>query len=311
MPLKNGLTILGSNSSIPNFDRMCTSHILQFDNSLYMIDCGEGTQLQLTRYSIPRNKIKAIFISHFHGDHLYGLPGLLSSYMHFSRKEPLLIVGPIGLKKWLECTFDITQAFFDFDIKILETDTKCSTLVYSDDKVKVETFELFHRIPTQGYVFTEVEKELKIRKDKIVEYQLKVDEIIDLKSGKFIKRTDIILYPEDVCYPKESPCKYVFMSDTTPLEKIPDLCLNANLFYHEATYLHEMADKALERGHSTSIHAALTAKKANAQKLILGHFSSRYTETTTFLMEAKTVFENTFLAEDGQFYPLHADDHHL
>ncbi|MCB0647141.1 MAG: ribonuclease Z [Saprospiraceae bacterium] len=311
MPLKSGLTILGSNSSIPNFNRMCTSHIFQVENSLYMIDCGEGTQLQLTKFGISRNKIKAIFISHFHGDHLYGLPGLLTSYMHFSRTEPLLIVGPKGLKKWLDCTFEISQAYFDFEIEILETDTKVGTEVYKDDKVRVETFELFHRIPTQGYVFTELEKELKIRKEKISEYQLSVDEIIKLKRGETIDREEISIKPEDACFPKERPGKYVFMSDTIPLESIPESCMDANLLYHEATYLHDMKEKAIERGHSTSIHAALTAQKANARQLILGHFSSRYLETDPFLAEAKTVFDNTFLAEDGQFYPLHFNDHHL
>ena len=311
MPLNSGLTILGSNSSIPNFNRMCTSHIFQVDNALYMIDCGEGTQLQLTKFGISRNKIKAIFISHFHGDHLYGLPGLLTSYMHFSRTEPLLIVGPKGLKKWLDCTFEISQAYFDFEIEIIETDAKVSTQVYKDEKVQVETFELFHRIPTQGYVFTELEKELKIRKEKISEYQLSVDEIIKLKRGESIDRADVSIKSEDACYPKEKPGKYVFMSDTMPLENIPKSCMDANLFYHEATYLHDMKEKAIERGHSTSIHAALAAQKANARQLILGHFSSRYLETDMFLTEAKTVFENTLLAEDGQFYPLHSSDHHL
>ena len=269
-----------------------------------MIDCGEGTQLQLSRFGISRNKIKAIFISHFHGDHLYGLPGLLTSYMHFSRQEPLTIVGPIGLKKWLDVTFEISKIHIVFDLKIIETDTSTSAIVFEDQWITAHNFELHHRIPTQGYVLIEKEKDRNILKEKIDEYNLGVQEILELKHGNEVLVKGKLISPDMACAPKMKPVKYVFMSDTTPLNEIPEIAYQPDLLYHEATYLHEMADKAIERGHSTSIHAAETAVKIGAQKLVIGHFSNRYTDLSDFEREAKQVFEHTQLAEDGKSFEI-------
>ena len=299
------LTILGSNSSYPSNGRMSTSQILSANRHLYMIDCGEGTQLQLTKYGISRNKIKAIFISHFHGDHLYGLPGLLTSYMHFDRKTPLSIYGPFGLKKYLNTVFEISEVHLQFPLDIVETDWKTSSVIYEDESIIVKNFPMIHRIPTQGFTITNKISSLNIIPEKIVEYglnhlqikELKNNQAVTLENGKKIT-------PQMTCFPAEASKKYVYMSDTSPIEELDDCILDCDLLYHESTYLNEMAELAINRGHSTAVHAAQTAIKANAKSLLLGHFSSRYLSLDLFLEQSTTIFPNTRLAIDGDTYPI-------
>lgn len=304
MSSQSGLTILGCNSSIPGIDRMCTCQILQAGGNLYMIDCGEGSQLQLSRFGISRNKIKAIFISHFHGDHLYGLPGLLTSYMHFSRRDDLQIIGPKGLKDYLDSVFRVSEAHFDFKIVVTETMTEHSELVYEDSQIRVHNFELKHRIPTQGFVFEGQVKERNIIRENIQAYRLSMEEIIQLKNHQTIHRGDISISPDDVCHPEKKIGKYVFMSDTSYMAEIPAIIYDADILYHEATYLQDMVEKAAQRGHSTAMEAAKTAMKSRAGQLILGHYSNRYADLNPFLTEAGRIFENSHLAEDGKFFPL-------
>lgn len=297
------LTILGSNSSYPFNGRMCTSQIVRADQNLYMIDCGEGTQLQLSKFGVSRNKIKAIFISHFHGDHLYGLPGVLTSYMHFERRDPLLVIGPVGLKKYLSTVFEVSQVYLQFELTIIETNWETSGLIYEDQKVIVYNFPLTHRIPTQGFVFISKENERNIIPEKIKEFSLTHLQLKKIKLGEtVITQSGRALSPHDVCYPPTPSRKYVFVSDTSPLEHFPQIVMNADLFYHEATYLKNLESLAISRGHSTSVHAARAAQEVCAKKLILGHFSSRYLVLDDFLEESKPIFENSNLALDGEVH---------
>jgi ribonuclease Z len=297
------VTILGINSSLPAFGRSLSSQIINIGNELYMVDCGEGTQVQLSRYRIKRNKIKAIFISHFHGDHLYGLPGLLSSYTHFERKESLKIFGPVGLKKYLETIFEISQVHLGFPLEIVENEIPDNALqLYEDDTCQVFGFPLQHRMPTQGYVFIEKTDHFKIDIEKIKHYKLSNTQIQCIKKGNPIEIEGQEIDAFFFCLPRQNSRKYVYASDTSPLEEYPAIIENADLLYHEATYLHDLAKVAYERGHSTSIQAANFAKKIEAKQLIIGHFSSRYKDVSMLELEAKIVFDKVVAGVEGKTY---------
>jgi len=270
-----------------------------------MIDCGEGTQIQLSKYGIQRNKIKAIFLSHFHGDHLYGLPGVITSYMHFGRKEPLHIFGPVGLKKYIEAIFEVSNVYLQFELILIETIWDVPGLIYEDQQLQVFNFPLDHRIPTQGFIFKTKEPHRNIITENIQKFGLTHEEIKELKCGNTIIKSDgKKVTPDDVCHPPKPICTYVFASDTKPISNFPELAYGCNLLYHEATYLADLETLAIERGHSTSTHAATAAKSLQAKKLILGHYSSRYDDLGPFLTESKLVFENTFLAIDGETHAI-------
>jgi ribonuclease Z len=296
------VTILGTNSSIPTETRALSSQIVHIDKNMYMIDCGEGTQLQLSKFKIKRNKIKSIFISHFHGDHLYGLPGLLTSYTHFERKDKLQIFGPIGLKKYIETVFEISQVHLSYAIEIIECDTNVHSLVYEDEACKVYNFPLKHRIPTQGFVFIEKINSSKLDSDKIRLYSLTIDQIKQIKLGEFIEVDGKKMNHTFFFHLPEYPKKYIYASDTAPLHDYPDILNNPDLLYHESTYLHELESLAISRGHSTAVHAAMFANEINAKKLILGHYSSRYKDINVLKNEARLIKPSTYLAVEGQNY---------
>ncbi len=297
------VTILGINSSLPAFGRSLSSQIINIGNELYMVDCGEGTQVQLSRYRIKRNKIKAIFISHFHGDHFYGLPGLLSSYTNFERTEPLKIIGPTGLRKYLETIFEISQVHLGYPLEIIENEIPDNVLlVHEDNACQVFGFPLQHRMPTQGYIFIEKTDHFKIDVEKIKQYKLSNSQIQCIKKGKPIEIGDQKIEASKFCLPINPSRKYVYASDTSPLDKYPKIIQKADLLYHEATYLHDLEKVAFERGHSTSIHAANFAKKIEAKRLILGHFSSRYKDVAMLEKEAKTVFDKVMAGVEGETY---------
>lgn len=305
MPNRFELTVLGTNSSYPANDRMLSSQVLTIGSNKYLIDCGEGTQMQLAKFKIKRTSIGAIFISHLHGDHLYGLPGLITSFSHFERTQPLTIYGPVGIKRYLDTTFDISQARIGFKLTIHETDTEVSKAIFEDNRVTVFNFPLSHRIPTQGFVFEEKVPYLPIIAAKIEEYGLDYNEIRILKKGVSVHReSGMTILPEHVCNPKPKARKYVYMSDTSYLNQFPDVCKNADLLYHETTYLDALQEIALERGHSTSMEAARVAKNLNADRLLFGHFSSRYKDVSEFETECRTIFPNSHAAVEGKTYEI-------
>ena len=298
------VTILGSNSSIPTKERGLTSQIIDIANQLYMIDCGEGTQLQLTRFNIKRNKINAVFISHLHGDHLYGLPGFITSYAQLDRKKSLKIYGPTGIRRYLDTIFEVSEVFLSYPLEVYECDVTTAGMIYEDPFCSVSNFTLSHRIPAQGFIFKEKTDPYKIDVEKLKFHRLSVDQIKNIKAGKSIEREGLVYSPEYFCKPPTNPRKFVFASDTTPLDEFPDEIMHADVLYHEATYLHDLEKLALERGHSTSVHAALFANKIEAKKLIIGHFSSRYRDLSSFHTEAGEIFTPVELAKDGKTYIL-------
>ena len=303
--MKFEVTILGSSSATPVHNRNQTAQVLNCNEKLYLIDCGEGTQQQLMRYGIKASKIDHIFISHLHGDHFFGLVGLLST-LHLNRRvKPLNIFGPPQIKEILELQFLHSDTKLSYSLVYHPIDPTKATKIFSNSDVEVETIILNHRIPCTGFKFTEKKRLRKLvvedlERDEVpVEYYtlLKRGVDIDLPNGKSIKYLD---YSIDAAVPKI----YCYCSDTKYDDNYLDQIAGADVLYHEATFLHEMLDRALETHHTTAQQAAEIALKVGAKKLIIGHFSSRYKTLDALLVEAKNVFENTELAVEGKTFQI-------
>ena len=294
--------ILGSNAAMPNHGRITSSQVLLTDTKYYQIDCGEATQMRLSQYKVKRNRIAAVFISHLHGDHVFGLPGLITSYFHFSRKEDLHIIGPQGIQELLETILRLSECHLNFKVHITELDAEEKTLVYTDNVANVYAFPLNHRIKTNGYRFEEKESKVNIRKDQIQKLELSVEEILKLKDGVEVHRPDhYVITPAQVLHPRTPPLSYAYCSDTKYDERTIAFVQGVQLLYHEATYLHELAVKAAERGHSTAKEAAMIAQAAEVGKLAIGHYSGKYRDVQALLDQAQETFKNTVRAYDGEF----------
>lgn len=294
------LTILGSSSALPKPDRFTTAHVLNVHERFFLIDCGEGTQIQLRRFKIRFGRIHNIFITHLHGDHFFGLPGILSSFNLMGRKVPLNIYGPDKLEQIIMGLYETMGEKLNYEIIFNKVNFSQPELILDTDKLSVTSVPLRHKIPSVGYIFREKEKLRKISRDLVDELGLGVKEIIRLKSGQDVIRPDgTELKSEDLTSPAPAPRSYAFISDTRYSEMIIPLIQGIDLLYHEATYLDVMKRRAKETGHSTAAEAARIAKQAGVGKLIIGHFSARYKTCLPLLMEAQEIFPETIAAEDG------------
>ena len=300
------LTILGCHSATPRANAFPTAQYLEINNNHFLIDCGEGTQRQMRKYKVGFSKINHIFISHLHGDHYYGLVGLLSTYGMLSREKEMHIYGPKGIQKATMQMLKISESHAKFNMVFHELTSKESELIYEDDKVTVTTIPLNHRVYTNGYLFKEKEKPRKLNMlnisgypeiDKADYLNIKAGRDITLTSGEVVSNKSLTLDP-----PK--PLSYAFCSDTSYKPDIVPIIKDVDLLYHESTFLADRQDLAKKTKHSTSIEAAKIAKDASAKELILGHFSGRYPDTTVFQKEAKTVFDNVSLAKPGAKFTL-------
>lgn len=299
------VTILGTNAAYPTQDSITSAQILNINEHLYLIDCGEGTQMKMQQYGVRRNRINAIFISHLHGDHLYGLPGVLTSFGHFQRSKPLSIFGPKGIKEYVEVTLRLSQAYIGFEIHIIEINDASLQKIYEDAYIDVYAFPLTHRIPTFGYRFTEKIGLSKIRPEKIEEYQLSYEDIKCIKKGQDLQLTNKnIIKNEELTYPKPKGRSFAYCSDTMYDENIIPYISNVDILYHEATYLEDMEEQAGERMHSTSTQAAKIAQKGDVGQLILGHFSTRYKPLDLFLTQSKSVFSDSHLGIEGHIFEI-------
>lgn len=295
------LTILGCSSAVPVHGRFLSSQILDVGGRLILIDCGEGTQFRLVDFRISKNKIENILISHLHGDHIFGLPGLINSMNLAGRNKSLNIFGPIGLENYLNNVFEASYSHsLGFELFIHQVDHTVYSKITENENLKIYAFPLEHRIPTIGYKIVEKQSFKNIRPESISKYNLNFNQIREAKIGKdlYLKNGEVIKN-NDLTFDLKKSRSYAYCSDTRYNEKIVAYIQNIELLYHEATYLKELKDKAKERFHSTAIEAATIAKKSNAKKLILGHYSSRYKNLEPLLREAKTVFQNTELGIDG------------
>lgn len=294
------LTILGSSSALPKPDRFTSAHVLNAHERFFLIDCGEGTQIQLRRFKIRLGRIHHIFISHLHGDHFFGLPGVISSFNLMGRKVPLHIYGPEKLKEIITGIYATMGEKLNYDLVFHKINPKISELVLETPKLRVVTIPLKHKIPSVGYVFREKEKLRNIPKDLVEELSLGIKEMVSLKAGIDVARSDgSILKSEEITIPASPPLSYAFVSDTKYNEDIIPFIKGVNLLYHEATYIDKMNVRAKKTGHSTAAEAARIAKLADVKQLVIGHFSARYKDITPLLNEAREIFPDTIAAEDG------------
>lgn len=273
-----------------------------------MVDCGEGTQYQMARYGINPLKINVIFISHLHGDHTYGVFGLLSTMAMMGRQRALEIVAPRPFAEMLRSHFAFYQVELPYPLEIHEVDARESVMVWENRVMTVTTIPLRHRVPCCGYLFQEKEPGLNVQKEAIEYYGLDPRQLAALKRGEDVVLANGLPLPhEEVTYRPYEPRSYAYCSDTTPSGKVATLVHGVDLLYHEATYL--QTDKALaeKTGHSTALQAARIARKAEVGTLLLGHYSSRYKELAPLLEEAQTEFPHTLLGEDGLVLTLEKD----
>lgn len=297
------LTILGSGSAVPSNGRNPTSHFLNFGEKYFLIDCGEGTQIQLKRFKLRFTRINHIFISHLHGDHYFGLIGLISTFNLLGRKNPLYIYGPPQLKELLDFQLKLADHYIGYKIEFTALTYDKPKVLIDDRRYTVETIILKHRIACCGFIFREKPKPKNIIKEKIEQYGIALKEIPPIKNGaNFITASGQLIPNKELTLEALKPKSYAFCSDTIFKESNVEQLKNIDLLYHEATFLSDLSELAKLTYHSTATQAATIAKLANVHQLIIGHFSSRYTSTDEFLTEAKAIFDNTFIANDGKTY---------
>jgi ribonuclease Z len=298
------LTILGCHSATPRINAFPTSQYLEINNSHFLVDCGEGTQRQMRKYKVGFSKINHIFISHLHGDHFYGLVGLLSTYGILNREKELHIYGPKGIKDVTLLQLKISQSHAKYKMIFHELSSKKSELIFEDDKVSVKTIPLTHRVYTNGYLFTEKEKSRKLNMLNISGYpEIGRADYLNIKAGRdFILASGEIVLNTELTINPPKPLSFAFCSDTSYKPDIIPIIENADLLYHEATFLSDREDLAKKTKHATSTQAAQIAKDANVNQLVIGHYSGRYKDISLFKKEAQEIFKNTELAEPGKVF---------
>tara|TARA_X000000950_G_scaffold62980_3_gene76981 strand:+ start:6516 stop:7421 length:906 start_codon:yes stop_codon:yes gene_type:complete len=295
------LTILGCHSATPLVNAHTTSQVLELRDHLFLIDCGEGTQIQLRNQKIKFSRIKHIFISHLHGDHFYGLVGLISTFRLLGRTADLHVYGPKGIKEIITLQLKLANSWTNYDLFFHELDDDQSQLIFEDDFLTVSTIPLDHRVYTNGFLFKEKIGQRRLNKEKIKDYKIETYDFQNLKLGKDVMTEDgQTIYNEELTLAPHPIKTYAFCSDTAYNEKIIPLIKSVDLLYHEATFLDAHENLAKKTKHSTAKQAAKIAKLAEVKKLVLGHFSSRYNEKSNFMLEAKTIFEMVELASDGK-----------
>lgn len=301
--MKFELTILGSGAATPTLLRNPTSQYLYINERHFLIDCGEGTQMQLRKHKLKFQKINQIFISHLHGDHYLGLMGLLSSMHLLGRKKSMTLFGPVGLKEMIMLQLKLSKTYLSYQIDFVELTFDKKQIIWEDELVEVGAFPLNHRIETYGYFFQEKERERNIIKAKLAEYKIPLAKIKDIKAGAdFILEDGTVIQNTELTMAPPKPKSYAYCSDTKYDERIARYVEGADLLYHEATFLEQHQERANKTFHSTAKEAGRIAKLAGAGKLLLGHFSARYANTQTHLEEATTVFEHVECVEDGNVY---------
>lgn len=297
------VTILGSNGAVPAYNRHPSAQVIQHQGQTFLVDCGEATQFQMNRYGIRRGRLDHIFISHLHGDHYFGLIGLITSFNLNWREHPLHIYAPQGLEDIINTHLRHSNTELRFEIYLHSIVADRPRMIFDNASMSVETIILQHRIPTTGFLFREKKPLRHIRPEKIEEYEIPHERILDIKkgddytdaNGRRIANAELTIEPA----PGRS---YAYCSDTAYTECITEQLNGIHLLYHEATFIEEHATRAAETFHSTARQAAEIARKANAEKLLLGHFSARYEDLSVLLNESRPVFAETYLAEEGMTF---------
>lgn len=297
--------ILGSSAATPTSTRNPTAQLLNIAERFFLIDCGEGTQIQMRRYKARFQSINHIFISHLHGDHFLGLPGFLASMHLLGRRNELVIYGPKELEEIITVIHKHSETYLNYPIRFVATQNEQKELLWDDDKVEVYSFPLQHRIRTTGFLFKEKPLPRNIDKYKLEKLEVSFAEIHKLKKGQdAVDNHGNIIRNAELTFDPPPPRSYAFCSDTRFFEGLAEHIRDVDLLYHESTFLEDRIDRAEVTFHSTASQAAKMALLANARHLLLGHFSARYTELDDFLSEAKPLFPNVSLATEGRIINL-------
>ena len=294
--------ILGSGSALPTISANQTSQVVSCGNQLFLLDCGEGTQVQLRKNKVKIQNINQVFISHLHGDHFFGLVGLLSTMHLLGRRTELHIHGPKGLDEIVEIQFRNAGSHLSFSM-VFHTIEKKGEVLYEDARVIVTSLPLKHRIPCFGFHFQEKKGLRKLEGLKLVQHNIPVYARKSIAEGEDFRSEDgVVVKNSELTIDPPKPTSYAFCSDTAYYEKLIPYIKEVDLLYHEATFLESERERAKKTFHSTAKDAATIAENAGAKKLIMGHFSNRYKRKDGFLQEARMIFKNTYVAEEGKDY---------
>lgn len=285
---------------MPTPERFSTAQVLNVLERFFLIDCGEGTQIQFRKYKIKTGKLNHILISHLHGDHFLGIFGIISTFSLLDRKHPLHIYGPYKLKELIDSFIATMDKGIGYEIVFHPLKYDGLDLLFEDDKLELYSFPLRHRIPTCGFLFKEKPRLRSLRKDMLEALNIPIKLLHGIREGNDYTDEDGTFYlNKQLTYEAASPRSYAFVSDTAKKEGIVEFIKDIDLLYHEATYAEEGRKRAKDTGHSTAKQAAEIAKKANVKQLVLGHFSNRYKKLDKLLEEARSVFSESYLAIDG------------
>lgn len=305
--MKFEVTILGSSSATPIYNRNPTAQVLNINERLYLIDCGEGTQQQMLKFDVKASRIDHIFISHLHGDHYLGLVGLLSSLHLNGRSKPLKLFGPAPLKEIIELQFKYSDTTLNYEIEFYPTDPAQASVILDGSDITVETIPLDHRIACTGFLFKQKKTLRKLIKEKIEALGIPVNYFSLLKRGQNYVAPDGTVYQNDeLTIDSSAPKSYAYCSDTLYNQNYFAQIATADLLYHESTFLHNMLDRALQTHHTTAWQAGDVALQTGAHQLLIGHFSARYKTLNELLDEARSVFPNTELAIEGKTFTVGA-----
>jgi len=299
------VTILGSSSALPTSHRFPTAQVVRLNEQLYLIDCGEGTQIQLRRFGFKMGRINHIFISHLHGDHIFGLPGLISTLSLYGKKGELHIYAHSDLPQMMEGMMKFMNEETELKVTYHPLNFRRSAVVFEDKKIRVTSFPLKHRISCCGFLFQELPSDLPLDKMALEKYDIPVSERHHIKSGADLILPDGSVVPNtELTLPAKPPRTYAFCTDTIFRKETIQMVEGADLLYHEATFAADLSGLAKKTYHTTSVQAADLAKQAGVKKLLLGHFSSRYKEVTPLVNEARVIFPETYPANDGDCFEL-------
>lgn len=297
------LTVLGCYAATPRTLTNPTSQVLEINNHIVLIDCGEGTQVELRRHKIKFSRINHIFISHLHGDHFFGLPGFISTMRLLGREKELHVYGPKGIKEAITLLLKLGDSWTNYPLLFHELSSKESELVFEDEKISVTTIPLDHRVYTNGFLFSEKIGKRKLNIDAAEAYGIDKAYYHNIKKGKNITLDNgKVVDNKELTFDPPAPKSYAFCSDTIYDESLAAKIKDVDILYHESTFLESEADLATKTKHATAKQAAKVAKDANVKTLVLGHYSTRYKSIELFKEEASTVFPNVLLADDGKTF---------
>ena len=297
------LTVLGCYAATPRTLTNPTSQVLEINNQVVLIDCGEGTQVELRRHKIKFSRINHIFISHLHGDHFFGLPGFISTMRLLGREKALHVYGPKGIKEAITLLLKLGDSWTNYPLLFHELTSKEQELIFEDDKISVTTIPLDHRVYTNGYLFREKLGKRKLNVTAAEKYGIDKAYYNNIKNGKNITLDNgTIVSNSKLTFDPPEPKSYAFCSDTVYDESLAEKIKNVDILYHESTFLETETDLAVKTKHATAKQAAMVAKKANVKTLMLGHYSTRYKSIALFKEEASTIFPNVVLADDGKTF---------